>query len=74
MEEMELGPNGGLLYCMEYLLENTSWSCENWVGGVGAATSEHACLNGCARIFVSIVQRPSLNVSPFSKSRLGVQG
>ena len=25
MEEMELGPNGGLLYCMEYLLENLDW-------------------------------------------------
>ena len=25
MEEMELGPNGGLLYCMEYLLQNQSW-------------------------------------------------
>jgi hypothetical protein len=25
MEEMELGPNGGLLYCMEYLLQNLSW-------------------------------------------------
>eukprot|EP00615_Pteridomonas_danica_P012727 CAMPEP_0114353760 /NCGR_PEP_ID=MMETSP0101-20121206/18914_1 /TAXON_ID=38822 ORGANISM="Pteridomonas danica, Strain PT" /NCGR_SAMPLE_ID=MMETSP0101 /ASSEMBLY_ACC=CAM_ASM_000211 /LENGTH=318 /DNA_ID=CAMNT_0001494775 /DNA_START=50 /DNA_END=1006 /DNA_ORIENTATION=- len=25
MEEMELGPNGGLLYCMEYLLENLEW-------------------------------------------------
>ena len=25
MEELELGPNGGLLYCMEYLLENLEW-------------------------------------------------
>ena len=25
MEEFELGPNGGLVYCMEYLLENFSW-------------------------------------------------
>jgi hypothetical protein len=25
MEEMELGPNGGLLYCMEYLLQNQDW-------------------------------------------------
>lgn len=25
MEEMELGPNGGLIYCMEYLLENLEW-------------------------------------------------
>ena len=25
MEELDLGPNGGLLYCMEYLLENSNW-------------------------------------------------
>lgn len=25
MEELGLGPNGGLLYCMEYLLENLDW-------------------------------------------------
>lgn len=25
MEELGLGPNGGLLYCMEYLLENMDW-------------------------------------------------
>ena len=25
MEELGLGPNGGLMYCMEYLLENLSW-------------------------------------------------
>jgi GPN-loop GTPase len=25
MEEIGLGPNGGLLYCMEYLLENMDW-------------------------------------------------
>ena len=25
MEEFELGPNGGLVYCMEYLLENFGW-------------------------------------------------
>lgn len=24
-EEMHFGPNGGLVYCMEFLLENTSW-------------------------------------------------
>mmetsp|Transcript_34223 Transcript_34223/g.61727 ORF Transcript_34223/g.61727 Transcript_34223/m.61727 type:complete len:281 (-) Transcript_34223:173-1015(-) len=28
MEEMELGPNGGLLYCMEYLQENL----DEWLG------------------------------------------
>ena len=25
MEEMELGPNGALVYCMEYLMQNTVW-------------------------------------------------
>lgn len=25
MEEMNLGPNGGLIYCFEYLLENLDW-------------------------------------------------
>jgi len=25
MEEMELGPNGALVYCMEYLLEESEW-------------------------------------------------
>lgn len=25
MEELELGPNGGLVYCMEYLLDNMDW-------------------------------------------------
>ena len=25
MEELKFGPNGGLIFCMEYLLENISW-------------------------------------------------
>jgi GTPase SAR1 family protein len=25
MEELQLGPNGGLMYCMEYLLSNLDW-------------------------------------------------
>ena len=25
MEEMKLGPNGGLIYCMEFLLDNIDW-------------------------------------------------
>jgi hypothetical protein len=25
MEEQELGPNGSLIYCMEYLLDNIYW-------------------------------------------------
>jgi GTPase SAR1 family protein len=25
MEELEFGPNGGLIYCLEYLVENLDW-------------------------------------------------
>ena len=25
MTEMKLGPNGGLIYCMEYLIDNIDW-------------------------------------------------
>ena len=25
MREMKLGPNGGLIYCMEYLIDNIGW-------------------------------------------------
>jgi GTPase SAR1 family protein len=25
MEELHLGPNGGIIYCMEYLVENIDW-------------------------------------------------
>jgi GPN-loop GTPase len=28
MDELELGPNGGLVYCMEYLVENADWLAE----------------------------------------------
>ena len=34
MEEMELGPNGALVYCMEYLMENQKW-LEDQLGNVG---------------------------------------
>ena len=30
MEELEFGPNGGLIYCMEYLLENLEWLREKF--------------------------------------------
>ncbi|KAL3761339.1 hypothetical protein ACHAWU_000473 [Discostella pseudostelligera] len=29
MDELHLGPNGGLVYCMEYLLQNMDWLQEN---------------------------------------------
>lgn len=32
MEELDLGPNGGLIYCMEYLLENIDWLEESLEG------------------------------------------
>jgi hypothetical protein len=25
MEELQYGPNGGLIFCLEYLLENVEW-------------------------------------------------
>jgi hypothetical protein len=28
MEEMQLGPNGGLIFCLEYLLQNWDWMQE----------------------------------------------
>lgn len=28
MEELDLGPNGGLIYCMEYLVDNMDWLAE----------------------------------------------
>ncbi|KRX06905.1 P-loop containing nucleoside triphosphate hydrolase [Pseudocohnilembus persalinus] len=34
MEELELGPNGGLVYCMEYLVENIDWIQEQ-IGDLG---------------------------------------
>ena len=32
MEEFGLGPNGGLVYCMEYLLHNIDWLKEELDG------------------------------------------
>ena len=29
MDELQLGPNGSLVYCMEYLLENMDWFQEH---------------------------------------------
>ena len=42
MEELELGPNGGLLYCMEYLVRA---SCVLWSASVFSLT----CTEGGAR-------------------------
>jgi hypothetical protein len=33
MEEMDYGPNGGLIFCMEYLLKNFDWLEEQIAGG-----------------------------------------
>ncbi len=32
MEEYNLGPNGGLIYCMEYLLQHSDWLIERLMG------------------------------------------
>lgn len=37
MEEMKLGPNGGLIYCFEFLMENLDWLTE----GLDAVTDEY---------------------------------
>ena len=34
MEELQLGPNGGLLYCLEYLVDNFDW-LEEGIGQLG---------------------------------------
>ena len=28
MSELSLGPNGGIMFCLEYLLENLDWLTE----------------------------------------------
>jgi len=37
MEEMQLGPNGGLIYCFEFLMENLDWLTE----GLDSLTEEY---------------------------------
>ncbi|KAK0633460.1 GPN-loop GTPase [Immersiella caudata] len=37
MEEMKLGPNGGLIYCFEFLMENLDWLTE----GLDSLTEEY---------------------------------
>ena len=34
-EELRFGPNGGLIFCMEYLLENIDWLHRQLGGGIG---------------------------------------
>jgi hypothetical protein len=34
-EELKFGPNGGLIFCMEYLMENMDWLQRQLSGGVG---------------------------------------
>lgn len=34
-EEMHYGPNGGLIFCLEYLIENADWLKEQLCGGEG---------------------------------------
>ena len=42
MDEFELGPNGGIMYCMEYLAENVDWLIDEGqvTGGIHEAVSE----------------------------------
>ena len=34
-EELKFGPNGGLIFCMEYLMENMDWLERQLSGAVG---------------------------------------
>ena len=34
-EELKFGPNGGLIFCMEYLMENMEWLQRQLSGAVG---------------------------------------
>ena len=34
-EELKFGPNGGLIFCMEYLMENMDWLQRQLNGGIG---------------------------------------
>lgn len=61
MDEFDLGPNGALIYCMEYLEENMDWLLEmlegwrvEWVGGrsrVGTILWEGGRLHQNARCY-----------------------
>ncbi len=34
-EELKFGPNGGLIFCMEYLMENMDWLEKQLSGSIG---------------------------------------
>ena len=41
MTEMKLGPNGGLIYCMEYLIDNIDWLQARPPAHAAGATAPH---------------------------------
>ncbi len=45
-EELKFGPNGGLVFCMEYMMENTDW-LEEVLGGQDEAVDEDYFLIDC---------------------------
>ena len=45
-EELKYGPNGGLIFCMEFLLQNLDWF-EEQVGGQDEAVSDDYYLIDC---------------------------
>ena len=45
-EELKFGPNGGLVFCMEFLLENMDWF-EEQIGGQDEAASDDYFLIDC---------------------------
>eukprot|EP00922_Rhytidocystis_sp_ex-Travisia-forbesii_P010081 GHVS01014789.1.p1 GENE.GHVS01014789.1~~GHVS01014789.1.p1 ORF type:complete len:425 (-),score=112.84 GHVS01014789.1:114-1388(-) len=47
MEELQLGPNGALVYCMEYLLENCDWLEDRLNEEVGVESDDEYVLFDC---------------------------
>ena len=45
-EELKFGPNGGLVFCMEFLLENMEW-LEEQIGGQDEAASDDYFIFDC---------------------------
>lgn len=51
MESMNLGPNGGLLYCMDYLLDHFDWLEEQIEAKVAQNISDNSPAAVCYVIF-----------------------
>jgi hypothetical protein len=69
MEMMDLGPNGALVYCMEYLLENLSWleACIFLLFGGGGWML--GCLSAGSMMFCCWWDEPPAHLLPRSPAR-----